>query len=58
MRDLTEQNIPEAVIETLADTKDPRLKTIMTALVKHLHGFIREVELTEQEWMFASKSAE
>ena len=53
MRDLTEQNIPEVVIETLANTKDPRLKTIMTALVKHLHGFVREVELTEQEWMFA-----
>ncbi len=53
MRELNEQNIPEAVIETLAATKDPRLKTIMTALVKHLHGFVREVELNEQEWMSA-----
>ncbi|MFD1624125.1 intradiol ring-cleavage dioxygenase [Azospirillum griseum] len=32
-----------------ADT-DPRLRRIMTSLVTHLHGFVKEVELTEAEW--------
>ncbi len=30
--------------------KDPRFKQILTSLVKHLHAFAREVELTEEEW--------
>jgi hydroxyquinol 1,2-dioxygenase len=29
---------------------DPRLKELMQALVKHLHAFLREVRLTEEEW--------
>ena len=32
---------------------DPRLAEIMTALVRHLHEFAREVRLTEAEWMAA-----
>lgn len=50
MRDLTEQNVTEAVLKTL-NTDDARLKAIMTSLVKHLHAFVREVELTEAEWL-------
>lgn len=51
MRNLTEANVTEAVIQTFAQTPNPRLKEIMTALVKHLHAFIREVNLTEEEWL-------
>jgi hydroxyquinol 1,2-dioxygenase len=50
MRNLTQDNITQAVIARLADTPDPRLKEIMTALVQHLHAFAREVKLTEAEW--------
>lgn len=50
MQNLSEATITDAVIETFADTPNPRLKEIMTSLVKHLHAFIREVDLTEQEW--------
>ncbi|MEU9380829.1 dioxygenase, partial [Streptomyces sp. NPDC048279] len=28
----------------------PRLGELMTALVRHLHAFSREVRLTEDEW--------
>jgi hydroxyquinol 1,2-dioxygenase len=31
---------------------DPRLATVMSALVKHLHAFAKEVELTQDEWNF------
>jgi hydroxyquinol 1,2-dioxygenase len=50
MRNLTQDNITQAVLGRLADTPDPRLKEIMTSLVQHLHAFAREVKLTEDEW--------
>jgi catechol 1,2-dioxygenase len=34
-------------------TPDPRTREILAALVKHLHGFIREVKLTEKEFQNA-----
>ena len=42
-----EQQLVDAVVASLADTPDERLKTVLTALVEHLHAFIREVRLTE-----------
>jgi len=53
MQNFDERNITDAVIERLKNTPDPRLKTIMTSLVKHLHDFVRDVELTTDEWNFA-----
>ncbi len=53
MRNLTEANITEAVLETFQGTPDERLKEIMTSLVKHLHAFVREANPTEEEWMAA-----
>jgi hydroxyquinol 1,2-dioxygenase len=38
------------VVRSLDDCPDPRLKQLMTALVHHLHAFVREVRLTEEEW--------
>jgi hydroxyquinol 1,2-dioxygenase len=51
MPNLTEANVTDAVLATFANTPDPRLKQIITSLVKHLHAFAREVNLTEDEWM-------
>lgn len=50
MRNLDQHTITEAVLARQAETADPRLKEIMASLVKHLHAFAREVELTEAEW--------
>jgi hydroxyquinol 1,2-dioxygenase len=50
MRNLTEANLTEAVLAKLQGAADPRFKQIMTSLIKHLHAFVREVELTEEEW--------
>lgn len=52
MRNLTEENITEVVLNSFANTQNPRLKEILTSLVKHLHAFVREVELTEEEWLY------
>jgi hydroxyquinol 1,2-dioxygenase len=51
MRNIDATTITPAVIARLADTADPRLRQILTALVTHLHDFAREVQLTEAEWM-------
>jgi hydroxyquinol 1,2-dioxygenase len=50
MRNLTQDNITQAVLARLAETPDARLKEIMTSLVQHLHAFARDVKLTEEEW--------
>jgi hydroxyquinol 1,2-dioxygenase len=49
----TEADITQAVIARLADAKDPRFKQVMTSLITHLHAFVRDVNLTEAEWMYA-----
>ncbi|MGM9488310.1 intradiol ring-cleavage dioxygenase [Ideonella sp. YS5] len=41
----------QQVVERFGDTPDPRLREILGSLVRHLHGFIRETRLTEQEWI-------
>ncbi|MDB5945402.1 MAG: hydroxyquinol 1,2-dioxygenase [Ramlibacter sp.] len=51
MRNLTQDNITQAVIARLANTPDARLREVMTSLVQHLHAFARDVRLTEEEWM-------
>jgi len=38
------------VIASFDAAKDERLKQLMQSLTKHLHNFIREVRLTEDEW--------
>ena len=42
--------LTDEVASRFADTPDARLKEIMTALVRHLHAFAREVRLGEDEW--------
>src|SRR5687768_7403510 len=50
---VTEENITELAAERWATARDPRLSEVMTALVRHLHAFARDVRLTEAEWMAA-----
>jgi catechol 1,2-dioxygenase len=45
-----EQDVTPAVLEVMRRTRDPRLREIMSSLVRHLHGFVREVRLTEAEF--------
>ena len=51
MRNMTEQNITALATERFSACPDPRLREVITSLVKHLHAFIREIEPTEGEWM-------
>ena len=48
---VNEDNITEIAMRRWASANNPRLAKIMPALVKHLHAFAKEVELTQDEWM-------
>jgi hydroxyquinol 1,2-dioxygenase len=48
-----QSDVTTAVLSELQRAKDPRFKEIMSALVRHLHDFAREVRLTEEEFQAA-----
>jgi catechol 1,2-dioxygenase len=49
----SEERSAEVVAASFAGTPDPRLEQLLTALTRHLHDFVKEVELTEDEWTTA-----
>ena len=48
----TRQALMENVLEAFENTPNPRLKEVIEALVRHMHAFVSEVNLTQEEWMF------
>lgn len=52
-RYLTEATSAATVNARMGPETDARLRRVMTALVEHLHAFVKEVELTEAEWAAA-----
>ncbi|QCI65318.1 intradiol ring-cleavage dioxygenase [Phreatobacter stygius] len=53
MLSFNEHNLSEEVVARFDGCDNPRLKQIVQALVRHSHAFVREVELTQDEWAFA-----
>jgi len=51
MSDYNQERLTQDVVDAFAKTPDPRLRQLMTALVKHIHAFAREVDLRPEEWM-------
>src|SRR5229473_3543873 len=49
-----QQDVTVAATSVMERTSDPRLREIMVSLVKHLHGFVRDVGLTEAEFRDAA----
>ncbi|KUO09837.1 dioxygenase [Streptomyces sp. DSM 15324] len=45
-----EEELVARVQRSFDSCQDPRLKELMQAIVKHLHAFLRDVRLTEEEW--------
>lgn len=48
-----EQALVDRVLRSFDDCADPRMKELMQALVTHLHAFVTETRLTEDEWATA-----
>lgn len=55
MRIESQQDVTPAVLEAMRRTQNPRLREIMISLVTHLHGFVRDVRLTEAEFRDAAE---
>lgn len=48
-----EQNSEHVVNARMGENVDPRLREVMTSIVKHLHAVVKETEPTHQEWLQA-----
>ncbi|CAN5647581.1 protocatechuate 3,4-dioxygenase subunit beta [soil metagenome] len=49
-QDAREQDVLDRVLQSFEQCGDPRLRQLMRGVVTHLHAFLRDVRLTEQEW--------
>ena len=55
IRNFSEDTLTAEVLRRIEGTPNPRLKEVMTSLVKHLHAFVREVRPTPEEWFAGIK---
>jgi hydroxyquinol 1,2-dioxygenase len=51
MRNLNEANLTETVVAQIDRAAEARFTEVATSLIRHLHAFVRETELTEKEWL-------
>lgn len=49
-RNLAEADLTQAVLATFSNASSGRFQEIMQSLVRHLHAFVKDVGLTEEEW--------
>ncbi len=49
-RNLADADLTEAVVASFSTSDDPRFRQIAESLVRHLHAFADDVQLTEAEW--------
>src|SRR3954453_23880566 len=50
LRNLADEELTNAVVASFADAKTERFRAIAESLVRHLHAFASDVQLTEEEW--------
>ncbi len=48
-----EERSVEGVLARIQPSCDPRLRTVMSSIVHHLHAVVKEVEPTQEEWLAA-----
>ena len=48
-----ERALVDEVVASFAGAESPRLRQLMEALTRHVHAFVRETRLTEEEWAAA-----
>lgn len=50
MRTVNTDTITQSFMDYMGDDTDERLRFVLQSLVQHLHDFVRETELTHDEW--------
>ncbi|WP_137892965.1 intradiol ring-cleavage dioxygenase [Ramlibacter sp. 2FC] len=53
MPSFNEHNLTECVVQRFDGCESPRLKQLIQALTRHLHAFVKETALSQDEWMVA-----
>jgi protocatechuate 3,4-dioxygenase beta subunit len=51
----TEENSADVVTGQIAATTEPRLAEVVSAITRHLHAVVKEIEPTQDEWLAAIK---
>ncbi|HTK09939.1 MAG TPA: intradiol ring-cleavage dioxygenase [Ktedonobacteraceae bacterium] len=49
-RNLADEDLTRAVLATFDNSSSERFQKVMQSLVRHLHAFVKDVELSEAEW--------
>lgn len=52
---MSSEDITREVLQVVTTTRDPRLREVMTALIRHVHDFAREVKLQPAELLKAAE---
>jgi catechol 1,2-dioxygenase len=47
------ERLTEKAVKAYAGIEDARLREVLASLIRHVHGCVKEVRPTEQEWEFA-----
>ncbi len=47
---LADEDLTQAVLATFRNSQSERFQEVMLSLVRHMHAFIKDVGLTEEEW--------
>ena len=55
MSSYNQDKLTQDVVDAFGRCSDERLRVLMTSLVKHVHAFAREVDLTPDEWLAGLK---
>ena len=50
MRNVTKDNITEVFAGYMSADTDPRVREVLTSLATHIHDFVRETNLSHDEW--------
>jgi hydroxyquinol 1,2-dioxygenase len=45
-----EEDLVDRVLASFREAADPRLRLALESLTRHLHAFLREIRVTEEEW--------
>jgi len=48
-----DRGLTDRVLKSYSSIDDPRLRSLVFALIRHLHAYVGETKLTDREWEFA-----
>ena len=48
-----DRGLTDRVLKLYSSIEEPRLRSLVLALIRHLHAYVGETKLTDQEWEFA-----